>query len=64
VNTFLNLPNPFSFTMALGFTEPLTEMSIDLSGGKMRLARKADNLTANYEPIVETMWDPRHLTTI
>jgi hypothetical protein len=39
--------------MALGSTQPLTEMSTrNLSGGKDRPARKADNLTANYEPIL------------
>jgi hypothetical protein len=27
-------------------------------GSKARLVRKADNLTAIYEPIVQTMWDP------
>jgi hypothetical protein len=27
-------------------------------GSKVRLVRKADNLTAIYEPIVETVWDP------
>jgi hypothetical protein len=28
----------------------------NLPGGKGRPARKADNLTANCEPIVEKMW--------
>jgi hypothetical protein len=38
--------------MALGSTQPLTEMSNrNLSGGKARRARKADNLTAICEPI-------------
>jgi hypothetical protein len=33
--------------MALGFTQPITEMStIDLPGGNERTGRKADNLTA------------------
>jgi hypothetical protein len=27
-------------------------------------ARKADNLTAIYEAIVWTMWDPRRLTSL
>jgi hypothetical protein len=41
-----------------GFTQPLTEMStrnvkiIMFLGSKVRLVRKADNLTAIYEPIV------------
>jgi hypothetical protein len=39
--------------MALGSTQPLTEMSTtNLPGGKGRPARKADNLTAIYEPII------------
>jgi hypothetical protein len=39
--------------MALGSTQPLTEMSIrNLPGGKGRPARKAD------------MWEPRRLTTL
>jgi hypothetical protein len=50
---FFNLPKPSSRTMALGLTQPLTEMSTEnLPGGKGRLARKADNLTAICEPIV------------
>jgi hypothetical protein len=44
---FSNLPNPYRRTIALGSTEPLTEMR-----GKGRPARKADNLTAICEPIV------------
>jgi hypothetical protein len=27
-------------------------------GSKVRLVRKADNLTSIYEPIVKAMWDP------
>jgi hypothetical protein len=39
--------------MALGSTKHLTEMSTrNISGGKGRAARKADNLTAICEPIV------------
>jgi hypothetical protein len=39
--------------MALGSTQPLTEMSTrNLLGGKGQPARKADNLTANCEPII------------
>jgi hypothetical protein len=39
--------------MALGSTQSLTEMSTtNLPGGKGRPARKADKLTAIYEPIV------------
>jgi hypothetical protein len=52
---FFNWPNPSSHTMALGSTQPLTEMSTRiLPGGKGWLAREAENLT--------TMWDPRHFT--
>jgi hypothetical protein len=50
---FFNLPNPSSYTMALGSTQPLTEMRTrNLPGGKGRPARKADNLTTICEPIV------------
>jgi hypothetical protein len=39
--------------MALGSTQPLTEMSTrNLPGVEERPARKADSLTANCEPIV------------
>jgi hypothetical protein len=39
--------------MVLGSTQPLTEMSNrNLPGGNGRPARKADNLTAICEPIV------------
>jgi hypothetical protein len=48
---FFNLPNPSSRTLALGSTQPLTEMNTNnLPGGKGgRLARKADNLTTICE---------------
>jgi hypothetical protein len=49
---FFNWSNPSSHTMAQGSTQPLTEMSTsNLSGGKGRPARGADNLTAICEPI-------------
>jgi hypothetical protein len=39
--------------MALGSTQPLTEMTtMNFPGGKKQLARMADNLTTIYEPIV------------
>jgi hypothetical protein len=39
--------------LALGLTQPLTEMSTrNLPGGKGRPARRADNLTAICDPIV------------
>jgi hypothetical protein len=50
---FFNWPNTSGRTMALGSTQPLTEMSIrDHPGAKGRPARKADNFTAICEPIV------------
>jgi hypothetical protein len=32
--------------------------------GKGRPARKADNLSAICEPIVQKMWEPQHLITL
>jgi hypothetical protein len=53
MNFFLNLPYPSSRTMALGSTQPLTEMSTrNRSVGKKRPALKSDKLTAICEPIV------------
>jgi hypothetical protein len=50
---FFNLPNPSSRTVALGSTQPLTEMNTrNLPGGKGLPARKADNLTTIGELIV------------
>jgi hypothetical protein len=50
---FFILPNPSIRTMALGSTQPLTEMRArNLPEGNGRPARKADNLTAIYEPTV------------
>jgi hypothetical protein len=50
---FFNLPDPYSRTMPPGSTHPLTEMSTrNIPGDKGRQARKADSLTAIYEPIV------------
>jgi hypothetical protein len=50
---FFNVPNPSSRTMALGLTQPLTEMSTrNFPGGKKRPARRADNLAAICEPNV------------
>jgi hypothetical protein len=51
--------------MALGSTQPLTEMSTrNLPGGKGRPAREPDNLTAICETTVYKMWEPRRLTTL
>jgi hypothetical protein len=53
VTGFFNLPNPSSLSMALGSTQPLTEMSTrNLHGGKERPTLTADNLTDTCEPIV------------
>jgi hypothetical protein len=50
INAFcFNLRNPSSRTIALGFTQPVSEI---VSGGKMRPTHKADSLTAIYGPIV------------
>jgi hypothetical protein len=50
---FFDLPNLPSRNMALGFTQPLTEISTrNFLGVKGRPARKADNFTATYEPTV------------
>jgi hypothetical protein len=47
---FFNLPNPSSRTMALGSTQPLTEMSNrNLPGAKKQPVCTADNLAAIYE---------------
>jgi hypothetical protein len=47
---FFHLHNPSSRIMALGSTQPLTEMSTrNFPGGKKRAARRADNLAAIYE---------------
>jgi hypothetical protein len=52
--------------MALGSTQPLTEMStrnlLGVNGG--RPSREADNFTAICEPTVQKMWEPRRLTTL
>jgi hypothetical protein len=51
--------------MALGSIQPLRELStINVTGGKGRLALKADNLTAICEPIVWKMWESRRLTNL
>jgi hypothetical protein len=57
--------NPSSRTMALGSTQPLTDLSTrNYPGGKGRPMLKADNLTAICEPIVYKMWEPRRLTAL
>jgi hypothetical protein len=49
--------NALNISQALGFTQALTEITtrnikIMFLGSKVRRVRKADNLTATYEPIV------------
>jgi hypothetical protein len=62
---FFNLPNPSSRTMALGSTQPLTEMSTrNLRGvvmGDRRVRLTSRHLWADY---LEKMWEPRRLTTL
>jgi hypothetical protein len=51
--------------MALGSTQPLTEMSTrNRPEGKGRQARKADNPTAIREPFFLRMWVPQSLTNL
>jgi hypothetical protein len=49
---FINLTNPSSRITALGLIQSLTEISTrNVTAGKARLARKADNLAAICDPI-------------
>jgi hypothetical protein len=53
MDLFFNLHKPSKSTMALGSTQPLTEITArNLPAGKGRPAQKADNLTTICEPIV------------
>jgi hypothetical protein len=52
---FFNLPNPSSRSVDLGLTQPLTKEckeSFSRGGGKEWPARRANKLTAIWEPIV------------
>jgi hypothetical protein len=50
---FFSWPDPSSLTLALGSTQPLTEMSTrSLPEGKGRPAHKAGNLIAIFESVV------------
>jgi hypothetical protein len=53
---FFNLPNHSSRTIALGFTQSLTDASARRSfwGVKQRPTRKTDNKTAICEPLKQT----------
>jgi hypothetical protein len=65
VIVFFDWRNPPSRTMALGSTQPLTEMNTrNVPGGKELPARKADDLTAICEPIVYKMCELRRPTTL
>jgi hypothetical protein len=61
---FFILHNPFWSSVALGSTQPLTEMSTrDFPGDKGLPARKADNLTSICERIVQkcgSLYFPQH----
>jgi hypothetical protein len=62
--TFTKWPNPFSCTLALRSTQPLTLTSTkDFPNCRERPARKRENITAICEPIVWIMWEPQHLIT-
>jgi hypothetical protein len=51
--------------MALGSTQPLTEISTrNIPGSKRQPARKADNLASICEGIFQKMEEPRRLTTL
>jgi hypothetical protein len=51
--------------MAVGSTQPLTEMSTrNLPGDKGRPAHKANNLTAICEPNAWKIWQPRCVTNL
>jgi hypothetical protein len=60
--------NPSGRTMALGLTQPLTEMSTrNISRGKRQLVRRADNLTAFMCRLfwnlgASTSWNPQGLS--
>jgi hypothetical protein len=56
VIVLFNLRNTSSSTMAVGSTQPLTEMEAgDLPEGKRWLARKADNFAAICEDCLENV---------
>jgi hypothetical protein len=62
---FFNLPNPFSRTIDLGSTQPVTENNTkNLPGGKGRPARKAENLIRICEPIGYKMGEARRLSAL
>jgi hypothetical protein len=64
VTGFFNLPKPSSRTMALGSTQPLTEMSTrNLPGGEGRSTYKAWQPHRHlWTDCLEKLWEPRRLT--
>jgi hypothetical protein len=65
VTEFINWPNPCSRTVALGSTQPPTEISArNFHGVKGRPAHKADNLIAICELTVLKMWELQRFTTL
>jgi hypothetical protein len=57
-----SLSNPFSRTMALGFTQPLTEIrNKNLSEDKVRPESNSGKLIAICELIFYKVWDLPHL---
>jgi hypothetical protein len=53
MDSMFSKPKPSSRTMALGSSQPLTEMSTrNILGSEGQPVCKADNLAAIYEPIV------------
>jgi hypothetical protein len=49
---FFKLPNPSGLTIALGSTQPLTQVKGIFLEVKAQPAHKADNITAICEPVV------------
>jgi hypothetical protein len=45
-------------------SKEMSTRNIPGGGVNGQSAHKADNLTAIYEPIVQKIWEPEHLTTL
>jgi hypothetical protein len=64
VNDFCNSPNSLGDIRPWGlFTQSVTEMStknrkLMILGSRARPVRRANSLTAIFEPVVYTVWDP------
>jgi hypothetical protein len=64
---FFNWPDPSRRTMALGSTQPLTEMSsrnLHEGEGEGRPALKTDNLTSTCQQMCRKYGEPRLFTTL